>query len=215
MTGVAVGSLRAALFDFDGTVADSLDGMLAIYNELAQQLGVVQVGPARAQALRKLGPRAAIRELDIPMWRVPRILSAVRRTWSERAQVAEPFAGMLQTLARLSEGGVKTGVLSSNTEANVRAFFAHHGCAQPSILSTGVSMFGKASRLRKVLARHALSAAQVAYVGDEVRDMEASKTAGVRSIAVSWGYGEREALRLAGPDALVDAPEELLALFSG
>jgi phosphoglycolate phosphatase len=117
-------------------------------------------------------------------------------------------------LERLAASGVRTGVLSSNTAPNVRAFLARHGFAAPEILSTGVSIFGKAARLRDVMQRHRLLAADVVYVGDEVRDIEACRAAGVRSVAVSWGYGERSALLAAAPDALVDAPEELVALLA-
>ncbi len=208
------GPARTALFDFDGTLADSLATMLAIYNELAGQLNVTQVGPERAEELRKLGPHGVMCELGIPLWKAPRILGAVRRTLRERNQVPAPFAGVQSALERLAAGGVRTGVLSSNTAPNVRAFFARHGFAAPAIVSTGVSIFGKAGRLKSVMARHGLLAAEVVYVGDEVRDIEACRAAGVRSVAVSWGYGERSALLAAAPDVLVDAPEELAALLA-
>lgn len=206
---------RTALFDFDGTLADSLATMLGIYNELAAQLDVVQVGPERAAELRKLGPQGVLCELGIPLWKAPRILGAVRRTLRERDQVPAPFTGVQAALERLAASGVRTGVLSSNTAPNVRAFFARHGFAPPAILSTGVSIFGKAGRLKSVMQRHRLKAADVVYVGDEVRDIEACRAAGVRSVAVSWGYGERNALLAAGPDGLVDVPEELVAMLAG
>jgi phosphoglycolate phosphatase len=213
MSGSQAGSRRTALFDFDGTLADSLAAMLAIYNELAGQLEVVQVGPERAEELRKLGPRGVMCELGIPLWKAPRILGAVRRTLRERDHVPAPFAGVQAALERLAASGVRTGVLSSNTAPNVRAFLARHGFTSPEIVSTGVSLFGKAARLQNVIQRHRLLAADVVYVGDEVRDIEACRAAGVRSVAVSWGYGERSALLRAAPDALVDAPEELVALL--
>lgn len=214
MVSFAAGPVRTALFDFDGTLADSLYEMLAIYNELAAELKVVTVGPERAEELRKLGAQAVIRELGIPMWKVPRVLKAVRSAQHARKQVAAPFAGILASLERLQQSGVQTGVVSSNSEPNVRAFFVRHGCTPPAILSTGVGLFGKGSRLKRVLAHHGLSAREVAYVGDEVRDIEASRTAGVRSVAVSWGYGEKNALLAARPDALVDAPDELVTALS-
>jgi phosphoglycolate phosphatase len=201
------------LFDFDGTLADSLDEMLATYNELAPQLEVVTVGQERARELRKFSARRVLRELGIPLWKVPRIMSAVRSTLRARDHVADPFAGLLSALATLAERGVRVGVVSSNEEPNIRAFFTRHGLAQPTILSSGASLFGKGGRLRRVLARHRLDPARVAYVGDEVRDVEASREAGVRSVAVSWGYAARGALIAAAPDLLVDTPEQLLTVW--
>lgn len=205
--------IRTLLFDFDGTLADSLAEMLATFNEIAPQFDVVTVGQERAEQLRKLGSRGVLRELGIPLWKVPRIMSAVRGSLRARNHVAEPFAGLLNTLSGLAARGVRMGVVSSNEEPNIRAFFTHHALPQPDILSSGVSLFGKGARLRKVLARHRLDPACVAYVGDEVRDVEASRQAGVRSVAVSWGYAERGALVEAAPDLLLDAPAQLLSVW--
>jgi phosphoglycolate phosphatase len=52
------------------------------------------------------------------------------------------------------------------------------------------------------------------YIGDEVRDIAAAAHAGIRSIAVSWGYSDRETLAAERPDHLVDAPEELVRIIA-
>ena len=51
---------------------------------------------------------------------------------------------------------------------------------------------------------------EVVYVGDEVRDIKAAKRAGMKIIAASWGYNEREALEKYKPDLIVDRPVELI-----
>jgi len=58
-----------------------------------------------------------------------------------------------------------------------------------------------------------LAPSEVAYVGDEVRDVEAAREVGVTSIAVSWGYAERAALTALEPSYLVNEPLELEVLF--
>ena len=51
------------------------------------------------------------------------------------------------------------------------------------------------------------------YVGDETRDVEAARKAGVQIIAVGWGLNSRASLLLQNPDFIVDSPEELTQLF--
>ena len=52
------------------------------------------------------------------------------------------------------------------------------------------------------------------YVGDEARDMEAARRAGVHSVGVTWGFNNRSALEKANPEKLVDKPKDLLKLFA-
>lgn len=205
---------RAVLFDFDGTIADSLHEVLATYNALAPSLSVPVVRPEDVPVLRALEPREAMRTMGVPFFKLPRILTTVRGALRERGYVAQPFAGMPHALEALEAQGIRTGVVSSNAEANIRRFFEHHGLRAPSILSGGVSLFGKASRLGKVMAEHGLTAEGVTYVGDEVRDIEAGKKARVRTVAVSWGYGAEDALHAAAPDALVRSPQELIGVLA-
>ena len=78
----------------------------------------------------------------------------------------------------------------------------------------GASMFGKAGALKKLIEKGKLDPNRVHYVGDEVRDVAAAKAAGVRSIAVSWGYAQRAALAALNPDHIVDTPAQLVQLLA-
>ena len=54
-----------------------------------------------------------------------------------------------------------------------------------------------------------LSKSDVYFVGDEVRDIEAGKKAGIKTIAVSWGYNTKDALAKEQPDYIIDTPLDL------
>ena len=62
------------------------------------------------------------------------------------------------------------------------------------------------------MVKQALHPSNVLYVGDEVRDIEAAKKAGIRIAAVTWGYNSKKALEAYKPDYLVTKPEELLQI---
>jgi phosphoglycolate phosphatase len=202
--------LTAFIFDFDGTLADSLNHVVPLYNSVAPQFKVPQVTPADIPRLRRMGPRQAMDAYGVPLWKVPRILQAVRAKLREHIDQLEPFGGIGETLSTLSLTGSRCLLLSSNSRENVEAFLSRHRFDCFERLVCGSSLFGKGARLRKVLAQASLLAGSVAYVGDEVRDIEAAQNAGVQSIAVSWGYGDRESLLAAKPNYLIDRPEQLL-----
>jgi phosphoglycolate phosphatase len=124
------------------------------------------------------------------------------------------FAGVPELLRDLRGRGVRLGVLSSNTEDNIRACLGAAGQADLFEFVVGYSrLFGKARALRRMLRAAGVPAARCLYVGDEVRDLEAARRAGAAFAAVSWGFHAEELLTAHGPTYLVRAPGDLLAVI--
>jgi phosphoglycolate phosphatase-like HAD superfamily hydrolase len=173
-------------------------------------LGVPQITFEELAHLRRLEPLEVLRELDVPLWKVPRIMTAVRREMRAHMHALEPFGGIPEVIRGLGQAEVRTAIVTSNARENVRAFLSRHQLTGFETLSCGASLFGKASRIRGVLEQLAVSHESAFYVGDEPRDIVAARKVGVRTVAVTWGYGAREALAAQEPDILVDTPDELL-----
>ena len=200
------------IFDFDGTLADSLNHVVPLYNSIADHFGVPQVTATDVAQLRRMSTKEALDAYGVPLWKLPGIVRAVRARLRTQIDQLQPFAGIAETLATLKRAGTQCLLLSSNSRDNIETFLTHHRLNLFEHLTCGTSLFGKATRLRKLLAHASLMAANAVYIGDEVRDIEAAKAVGVSSIAVSWGYGERGTLLAAQPDHLIDQPQQLLQL---
>ena len=69
--------------------------------------------------------------------------------------------------------------------------------------------------IRYVLDKEGLSACEVVMVGDRVHDVVGARENDVACIAVGWGYGSRDELESAGPDAIVESVSQLLACLCG
>jgi phosphoglycolate phosphatase len=201
------------MFDFDGTIADSMSQVLSSYNDVAAELGLTAIAADDVPRLRRLAPAQALGELGIPVWKVPRLMRSVRNRLQHRMQWMAPFPGMARTLHALRAAGCRTAVVSSNSRRNIDAFFTRHGLHGFDMLSCSVGLFGKPRRLRRLLASLEIPAVEACYIGDEIRDIEAAAAAGTASIAVSWGYSHRDALRAARPDHIVDTPEQLASVI--
>ena len=75
----------------------------------------------------------------------------------------------------------------------------------------GAALFGKARKLRRVARRAGVAPNQAVVIGDETRDIEAAKAAGMASAAVGWGYATPEALASFAPTLAVGSVDELVA----
>jgi phosphoglycolate phosphatase len=200
------------VFDFDGTIADSMTEVLAVYNSAADGLRVPSIASADMARLRGMRPRDLLSEFRIPMWKVPLILGAVRRGMRDRMERVRPFPGVGDAIRGLREAGARCAILSSNSRENVLRFLRQNALEEFDLCRCGATLLGKAARLRALLRDAGETPQHAFYVGDEVRDVVAAKELGMRSVAVSWGYSDRSALLLEGPDFLVDTPDELRRL---
>ncbi len=105
--------------------------------------------------------------------------------------------------------GVRFGILSSNTQENVKQFLDKNELDFFDFVRTGKSVFGKSHMINKIIKQRKVRKSDVFYVCDEVRDIEAAKKSGIKSVAVTWGYNTKDALIKENPDFIVDTPEEL------
>lgn len=200
---------RLAIFDFDGTLADTLPWMRSIFNELAVEHGFKRVEPGEYERLRDLHGVALLRELGLPLWKLPRVMSSMRRRMAEHTGTFSLFPGIGGVLHCLAAGGVQLAIVSSNSRENVERvlgaentkLFAHFAC--------GVSMFGKATKLRDVIRQSAVQRQQAIYIGDEIRDAEAAIKVGIAFGAATWGQHSREALRAQNPTEIFSTVLEI------
>jgi phosphoglycolate phosphatase len=199
---------RLLLLDFDGTLADSRPWFLLALNDAADRFGFRRVDAREAEALRGLATPDILRALRVRAWQVPMIALHMKRL----AAAAPPpplFPGIPRMLARAAEAGVMLALVTSNSEANARRAL---GASAGAIThwACDASLFGKASRFRAVLRRAGVAPGEAAAIGDERRDIEAARGAGLRIAAAAWGYATTEALAEARPDALLATPEAII-----
>lgn len=201
------------LWDFDGTLADTLPGLLRIFNDLAPKFGLKTIQDV--EALRDTPPIVLLRESGIRWWTMIRLRNAIVRRQKDELDSVRLFPDIPDMLERLHESGYRMGIVSSNSEANIRRclrgcdaerwFEQIVGCWQP---------LGKHRSLRRVLRRTGVLGRQGLYVGDEVRDILAARQAGMDAAAVTWGSNTRQLLAHYSPETLVDTPSQLTSWLS-
>jgi phosphoglycolate phosphatase len=144
---------KLAIFDFDGTLADSAGWLFGVLNQVADRYGFRRVGEAEIAMLRGRDNREIVRYLGVPAWKLPLIAAHMRRRVARDAAAIPLFEGTPRLLRTLEERGVATAVVSSNSEANVRRILGPECAPLIGCYECGASLFGKAARFRRVLER--------------------------------------------------------------
>ena len=201
---------RLAIFDFDGTLADSFSWFLGVANRLADEHRFRRIEEHEVEALRGHSARQLVARFGIPAWKMPLIARQMRQHMARDISHISLFSGVDRVLEGLAGRGVRLAIVTSNSIENVRQVLGPGNAALIQQYGCGVSMFGKRTKLRAMLRGSGIPASEAICIGDEIRDLEAAREEGIAFGAVSWGYTNPEALRAHGPEEMFESPEEIL-----
>lgn len=208
------------LFDMDGTLLDTLSDLHASVNAILREFGCPErsldevrrfVGNGAARLIRRaMPPGTDPATLDAALARYEAHYAAhcLDRT--------KPYDGVPPMLAALRAAGLRLAVVSNKPDPAVKALNARYF---PALIPVAI---GERPGVRRKPAPDTVEEALRAlgapkegavYVGDSEVDVETARNAGLPLIGVSWGFRGRDALRAAGAEVIIDAPEALPALL--
>jgi phosphoglycolate phosphatase len=199
---------QAVIFDFDGTIADSLPAFVQVFEELTKRSE--RLTPDQIQELRDLSVPEFMSVLRVPKWKAPMLLFKGRRMLRAHMTGITLHEGMATVIKNLHADGIPLYVLSSNSTENVTRYLQHHKLSQYfNGVYGGASVFGKAPLILRLLRREKIAKTKSWYVGDEMRDVSAARAVGLHIASVTWGFNTHMALATKKPDVLVDTAPEL------
>jgi phosphoglycolate phosphatase len=213
---IVLNTVNFILFDFDGTIADSLETGIRIINRLSAEFDLTPLVVDEIQRLQNLSSREIVKQADVSFFKLPFLIRRFRAELNREIHHLKPFPDMKEALVKLHEQGNQLGIISSNSEANVGDFLKTHGFDHLfSVIIPDARLFGKSRMIRRVIRKYRLNPETVVYVGDETRDIEAAKKSGIKSASVTWGFNARPILAAHHPDFLIDRPEDLVRMAEG
>ena len=205
------------VFDFDGTIANSIEVVVKTFNVLAKKYGFQPVKPEQYSMLQKMSIPKKLKVLNIPYYKVLSIKSIgteFKKKYAEFLDEIDLIDGMQETCSKLQQMGYRLSILSSNSKENIVHFLKRHQMDVFDHIYSSEGLFGKQHTLNKFSKQIGVSKADIIYVGDELRDIEACKKSNVRIISVTWGMDSPELLLSANPDFIVRDPEDLLKVLT-
>lgn len=214
--------VRLVLLDLDGTLVDTAPDLAAAANRMRiargiEALPISELRPFVSHGARGMVGRAFNAAVDDP--RYAELRNEFLREYESALCVESAlFPGMDDTLQQLEQRNVKWGIVTNKfarfTLPLVKALNLSERAA--CVVSGDTTKFSKPhpAPLQHALATAAMNANAAIYVGDDQRDIDAGRAAGMRTVVASYGYlGNGLPYQQWGADAVIHAPPEILQLL--
>ncbi|MGH7240084.1 MAG: HAD hydrolase-like protein, partial [Candidatus Saccharimonadales bacterium] len=154
------------------------------------------------------------RHLGCPSYRLPGLYLKGRQRMEKVVASLKPYRGIDNALDKLHAQGNELFIVSNNSVKNIRNFLTRHGMLEYFVeVYGGIELFGKSPVLQDLLGEHSLDKEQTLCVGDQVQDVKAAQSVGLKCVAVTWGFGKKSDLESAKPTRLAESPEDLITIL--
>jgi phosphoglycolate phosphatase len=198
------------LFDFDGTLVQSMDLSLSLLNGLSEKYHYRHVSQEDIHKLKGIPLPERLKRIGLPAYRIPAISLEFLTLYRQSLATLKPVDGARALLHALKAEGVGLSVLSSNSVENIASFLRPNDMALFDHIFSSNNLFGKDRSIKRFLRQFSVEKGELLYVGDELRDIEACKLAGVKIVAVTWGFDPTPLLRSGAPNFLANSPDDVL-----
>jgi len=212
--------IKSILFDLDGTIADTKEGIINCYKYSLKEMGAEVpsdevlhsfIGPPIHGNFASLLPEDKVNDA---------VKCYLNRTIKNKVHLTENsiFNGVEEIVEKLSKTGFDLYVCTSKSEPIAKEVVNHFDINKYFKNIYGASADGsKASKeliIERAINENNLTIKNTIMIGDRAHDIEGAKSHGLRAIGVAWGYGSKEELQKAGADKYVETPDELLRVLS-
>lgn len=200
--------MSAVIFDFDGTIADSFPIFIRVVENI---LGRDPFTNEEIEELRQHSVGEVLEILKIGKWRLPWLLARGMKEIDRHQGEITIFPDISDTIEELLQEGHYLHIVSSHSTNGIQVFLDRYRLSSSFESVFGnIGLFGKPKTLKMLQKKYRYPPNECAFVGDEVRDIEAANKAGIKSVAVAWGFNSPATLEQRAPSDLVFQPRALV-----
>lgn len=213
-------SIKAVIFDLDGTLLDTLGDLTSAVNTALRHHGFPllteeDVCSRVGNGVRKLIERSLPGNAGKTM--VDDCLAEFQRAYDEHlVERTHPYQGMPVVIEAFCRRGVRMAVLSNKYHAAACRLVNHYFPGDMAVTfgeRPGVPRKPDPTSTQEVMHVLGVQPDEILYIGDSDVDMQTAKKAGVTAIGALWGFRDRASLLEAGADHVVERPEDLIQLL--
>ena len=206
---------KLAIFDYDGVIVDSLSHNLAVVRQVCEAVGAsVFPDVEYCRTARCISFEEWARHIGMTGSQTSDFVRMVHAELTETTHDLQSFADIPQMFEQLSRN-CKCALITANVLAAAKRFLdQNHLSKFFSALSGAETPGAKSEKITRLAENAGYSLSSIYYIGDAGTDVQQGRIAGVRTVAVTWGFQSRERLEEERPDFIVDSPMELLRVLA-
>lgn len=202
------------IFDFDGTLVDSLETSRLIFNELAEKNKIKTILQEDLTELKNCDLHEFLKKYKISKARFLLYLIRGKKMMKEKLKDIPLIDGFESVLPELKKHTKMLGILSSNSKDNIETFLNERNLEQHfDFISNTNKLLNKAKYLKAISRTFSLEKPKMLYIGDEIRDLQAAKKFGIDFAGVPWGFNSHETLLKLNPQYMIEHPKDLLEIL--
>jgi phosphoglycolate phosphatase len=212
---------RAVLFDLDGTLVDTAADLGGAANFIRESQGLAplpipdyrQFASAGARGMLQTALGITPEHADYQSYR-SRFLEHYRDNLSRHSRLFDGIEPLLQAFGKVD---VRWGIVTNKPKLYTDALLKDLALQDRAAVVVSADEVAKAKPapdgLLRACERLSIGPSEAIYVGDDKRDADAARAAGMRFVAVRWGYEGEHPIASWNADATIGAPSDLLALL--
>jgi phosphoglycolate phosphatase-like HAD superfamily hydrolase len=205
---------KLVIFDFDGTIADSFDICFDGVNEIFEERGWRKVPKIQKEKARELSAKDVLKYFKVSNYQIAFIARKLFRIIERDFYKVKIFPELKKTLKALKKQDFKIVILTSNIKRNVEPFLEREEIKElfdDYYYKSGI--FSKDRLINKLVKKYKVKKRETILIGDEIRDIKASKKSRIKMVAVTWGFNNKKVLAQNNPNYIVDKPQEILEIL--
>ncbi len=212
-----MGSFQTVLFDLDGTLLNTLEDLTDAVNHTLKAHGYP---PRKKEEIRRFlgnGSKHLIRcslPADVGDEALARIHGEYLTWYHGHAQIkTAPYEGIPELLNELKKSGIPMAVVSNKGDGQVKPLTAHFFPQIDLAIGEreGIRRKPYPDSIFEAMKTLDAQPSNTIFVGDSEVDLQTAKNAGIRSVAVGWGFRDKAELLKHTPDIFLDHPLDLLS----
>jgi phosphoglycolate phosphatase len=214
--------MKLAIFDLDGTLADTIDDITSAVNHVMEHYGFPMVTSDRVKYMVGDGIKELMtRAFPEDKREDPVLLSEALLIFKDYYNVhfcdyTVPYDGIIAMLDELKRNGVRLSVVTNKNEEAVGLIIEKLFAGYFDIVignSDRVKQKPDPSSVLYIIEKTGATPQETYYIGDAYTDIYTAKNAGVKGIGVLWGFRTYSELHDAGADYIVKAPQEIVSII--
>jgi phosphoglycolate phosphatase len=202
--------MKNLLFDFDGTIADSLNSLITLINTGSEKFNYNKIPTKNDYRQRTM--KEFIKYLKIPFYKLPFVIIYLISHLNKSIPLQKPYDKIDSILYKLKKD-FHLYLITSNISSSVNKFLINNNLHVFKKIYCDKFQFFKYQQIKKCLKENNIERNNAIFIGDEVRDIKAAGKSKIKCISVNWGFDSENLLKKHNPNYLVSTPKDLYNLI--